>query len=157
MTISVTNHGFPLRTHSAEQSCNEGTKAPPPWSLAGGRSRRSQSDLGQMETEVIKALEKATDIPHKDLWIFKPGPNLVDERMAWAARRKTTRVEDVAYSLMGIFDVSLQTAYGEGRDRAFSRLIEAIMQGDDPSILNWTGEPLFHSSSRAFLVRQRTF
>ena len=110
----------------------------------------AENDKSQKETEVMKALEKATDIPHKDLWIFKPGPNLVDERMAWAARRKTTRVEDMAYSLMGIFDVSLQTAYGEGRDRAFSRLIEAIMQGGDPSILNWTGEPLFHSSSRAF-------
>ncbi|KAG0691891.1 hypothetical protein DFH29DRAFT_760517, partial [Suillus ampliporus] len=61
----------------------------------------------------------------------------VDKRMTWAAGRKTTRVEDVAYSLMGIFDVSLQIAYGEGGDRAFFRLIEAIMQAGDPSILNW--------------------
>lgn len=56
--------------------------------------------------------------------------------MTWAARRKTTRVEDVAYSLMGVFDVSLQIAYGEGGDRAFYRLIEAIMQASDPSVLN---------------------
>ncbi|OAX35513.1 hypothetical protein K503DRAFT_858570 [Rhizopogon vinicolor AM-OR11-026] len=110
---------------------------------------RNANDKSTKKTEIMQKLEIATGIPHKDLWIFQPGPVRVDERMTWAAKRKTTRVKDVAYSLMGMFDVSLQIAYGEGRDRAFSRLIEAIMQGDDPSILNWTGEPLLHNSSRA--------
>ncbi|OJA18946.1 hypothetical protein AZE42_10107 [Rhizopogon vesiculosus] len=110
---------------------------------------RAENDKSPKKTEVMKTLERATGIPHKDLWIFQPGPVRVDERMMWASRRKTTRVEDVAYSLMGVFDVSLQTAYGGG-DRAFCRLIEAIMQDGDPSILNWTGEPSFHSSSHAF-------
>ncbi|OJA14572.1 hypothetical protein AZE42_06368 [Rhizopogon vesiculosus] len=110
---------------------------------------RDANDKSPKKTEIMQKLEIATGIPHKDLWIFQPGPARVDERMTWAAKRKTTRVEDVAYSLMGMFDVSLQIAYGEGRDRAFSRLIEAIMQGGDPSVLNWTGEPLLHSSSRA--------
>ena len=71
--------------------------------------------------------------------------------MTWAAKRDTTRVEDVAYSLMGIFDVSLQIAYGEGGDRAFCRLIEAIMKAGDPSVLNWNwmSDPAEHHSSSA--------
>ncbi|KAJ8585781.1 hypothetical protein M405DRAFT_935812 [Rhizopogon salebrosus TDB-379] len=70
--------------------------------------------------------------------------------MTWAARRQTTKVEDVAYSLIGIFDVDLPTSYGEGGERAFGRLVEAIMQCGDPSVLNWTGEPLLYKSSRDF-------
>ncbi|KAG1723757.1 heterokaryon incompatibility protein-domain-containing protein, partial [Suillus lakei] len=104
-------------------------------------------------SDILRALEKATGIPSdaltSDLGEY---PMRVDERMAWAATRETTRVEDAAYSLMGIFDVSLQIAYGEGRDRAFCRLIEAIMQTGDPSVLNWNGGDCarHHSGSRAF-------
>ncbi|OAX36062.1 hypothetical protein K503DRAFT_330086 [Rhizopogon vinicolor AM-OR11-026] len=100
------------------------------------------------ETGVMKTLGRVTGIPLSDVWNFEPGPVRVDERMTWAARRKTTRVEDVAYSLMGIFNVSIQVAYGEGGDRAFGRLIEAIMQTGDPSVFNWTGEAAdYHPTS----------
>ncbi|KIN92723.1 hypothetical protein M404DRAFT_1009409, partial [Pisolithus tinctorius Marx 270] len=34
--------------------------------------------------------------------------------MSWAADRKTTRVEDRAYSLMGLFGVNMPMLYGEG-------------------------------------------
>ncbi|KAG2117601.1 hypothetical protein DEU56DRAFT_984829 [Suillus clintonianus] len=88
---------------------------------------------------LLRALEEATGIPH-DVLTSDLIPSLVrvDERMAWAAGRQTTRVEDAAYSLMGIFNVSLRIAYGEGRMRAFCRLIEAITRVGDPSVLNWT-------------------
>lgn len=109
-------------------------------------------------TEILQTLEKATGIPHNEIyWQFNPGPFKVDERMVWAARRKTTRVEDVAYSLMGIFDVSLQIAYGEGGDRAFCRLIEAIMQAGDPSVLNWKGIAAKHHTSDAIPRSPRSF
>ncbi|KAG1892775.1 heterokaryon incompatibility protein-domain-containing protein [Suillus subluteus] len=109
-------------------------------------------------TEILQTLEKATGVPHHEIyWQFNPGPSKVDERMAWAARRKTTRVEDVAYSLMGIFDVSLQIAYGEGGDRAFCRLIEAIMQAGDPSVLNWKGAAAKHHTSDAIPRSPRSF
>ena len=48
-------------------------------------------------------------------------------RMSWASKRKTTRVEDEAYCLMGLFGVSIPTNYGEGR-KAFIRLQYEIMQ-----------------------------
>ncbi|KAJ8587974.1 hypothetical protein M405DRAFT_741073, partial [Rhizopogon salebrosus TDB-379] len=100
-----------------------------------------QNDRSLERTAVMKTLERATGIPLSDLRRFFPGPVSVDKRMKWAAKRKTTRVEDVAYSLMGIFEVNLQIAYGEGGDLAFCRLIEAIMRGGDSSVTNWAGLP----------------
>jgi hypothetical protein len=50
----------------------------------------------------------------------------VDERMSWAARRKTTIKEDKAYCLLGIFGVFMPLIYGEGEDHAFLRLKEEV-------------------------------
>lgn len=61
----------------------------------------------------------------------------VAKRMSWAARRKTTRIEDQAYCLIGLFDVSMPMLYGECR-KAFLRLQEEIMkQSDDHSLFAW--------------------
>jgi hypothetical protein len=49
----------------------------------------------------------------------------VDERFSWAAKRITTRKEDRAYCLLGIFGVHLPPIYGE-EDNAFIRLEEQI-------------------------------
>ena len=42
------------------------------------------------------------------------GEFAVARRLSWAARRETTRVEDIAYCLEGIFDVTMPLLYGEG-------------------------------------------
>ena len=49
----------------------------------------------------------------------------VDERLRWAAKRKTTRQEDKAYCLLGILNVFMPLIYGEG-DYAFTRLKEEV-------------------------------
>ncbi|KAG1840726.1 heterokaryon incompatibility protein-domain-containing protein [Suillus subalutaceus] len=96
-----------------------------------------QDDDKEEDTPLMTVLQEVTGIPETELIDFEPVPQYIDKRMTWAAQRKTTRAEDVAYSLMGLFDVSLQIAYGEGGERAFGRLIEAIMQaGGDSSVLN---------------------
>jgi hypothetical protein len=69
------------------------------------------------------------------------GGNVTDvsvaKRMSWASKRVTTRVEDIAYCLLGIFEVSLPLLYGEGK-RAFTRLQEEIMKSsDDQSLFAW--------------------
>lgn len=57
--------------------------------------------------------------------------------MSWAAGRQTTRKEDIAYCLLGIFDIHMPTLYGEG-DRAFARLQEEIMKAiADSMLLSW--------------------
>jgi hypothetical protein len=61
----------------------------------------------------------------------------VAERMGWAANRDTTRLEDIAYSLLGIFQVHMPLLYGEGR-RAFIRLQEEIMKTtEDYTLFAW--------------------
>ncbi|KAN0084025.1 Heterokaryon incompatibility protein (HET) domain containing protein [Tylopilus felleus] len=63
------------------------------------------------------------------------------EIMSWASKRQTTRIEDRAYCLIGLFRISLTIAYGEGQ-RAFSRLVEAI-SAKNPSwdVFAWSGQP----------------
>jgi hypothetical protein len=57
--------------------------------------------------------------------------------MSWASQRNTSRIEDIAYSLLGIFDVNIPLIYGEGR-KAFQRLQEAIMlKTHDQSLFAW--------------------
>ena len=61
----------------------------------------------------------------------------VAERMRWAAEREATRVEDEAYSLLGIFGITMPTLYGEGR-HAFQRLQEEILQRiPDRTLFAW--------------------
>ncbi|OAX38253.1 WD40 repeat-like protein [Rhizopogon vinicolor AM-OR11-026] len=109
-----------------------------------------QEDDKEEDTPLMTVLEEVTGISETELQDFSPVPQHIDKRMTWAAQRRTTRAEDVAYSLMGIFDVSLQIAYGEGGERAFGRLIEALMHaGGDSSVLNWAGDPARHHVSRA--------
>ena len=50
----------------------------------------------------------------------------ISERMLWAEDRDTTRKEDKAYTLLGIFDVHMPLIYGEGSENAFKRLREEI-------------------------------
>jgi hypothetical protein len=45
----------------------------------------------------------------------------VAQRMSWASQRETTRTEDLAYCLLGIFGVNMPLLYGEG-SKAFLRL-----------------------------------
>lgn len=62
----------------------------------------------------------------------------VAERMSWAASRTTTRAEDMAYSLLGIFGINLPLLYGEGEEHAFLRLQQAILSSvEDYTIFAW--------------------
>ncbi|KAI0653290.1 hypothetical protein C8Q70DRAFT_1059452 [Cubamyces menziesii] len=71
----------------------------------------------------------------------------VARRMSWAQFRRTTRIEDEAYSLMGIFSVHIPAIYGEGRD-AFVRLEEEIMKCiPDQSLFVWGDVLPFHPGS----------
>ncbi|KAM6521734.1 hypothetical protein FALCPG4_011440 [Fusarium falciforme] len=74
------------------------------------------------------------------------GEFTVAERMSWASKRDTTREEDMAYCLLGIFDINIPLLYGEGR-RAFLRLQEEIMKREvDYSIFLWRST-VIHSTT----------
>ncbi|KAI9064955.1 HET-domain-containing protein [Trametes sanguinea] len=71
-------------------------------------------------------------------WTARLRANSLAKRMSWAARRVTTRPEDRAYSLMGIFGVHMSILYGEGGANAFRRLqLQIIRQSADQTIFAW--------------------
>lgn len=62
----------------------------------------------------------------------------VAQKMSWASKRETTREEDLAYCLLGLFGVNMPPLYGEG-EKAFLRLqLEILKMSDDESIFAWT-------------------
>ena len=85
-------------------------------------------------TSLEKLIHDVTDIP---IQILQGGPLSdvsVQQRRAWMQGRETTEPEDMAYSLIGIFDISMEFRYGEGKDKALERLEDAIERGK-PTIL----------------------
>jgi hypothetical protein len=71
-------------------------------------------------------IHEITGIAHSALQGAQLSQFSVDERLSWIARRQTKLEEDKAYSLLGIFDISMSLIYGEGREKAFKRLRKKI-------------------------------
>lgn len=95
------------------------------------------------EDHIMRPLAEATGI---DIGVLS-GDIVTQEvsvanRMRWASKRKTTRQEDMAYCLMGLFSVNMPLLYGEGRARSFIRLqIEILQATDDQTIFAWSAPP----------------
>jgi hypothetical protein len=82
---------------------------------------------------ILPMLETVTGISEKFLSKELPFSHAsVAARMSWATGRTTTRVEDRAYSLLGLFDIHMPLLYGE-REEAFQRLQEAIIRKSSDS------------------------
>ncbi|KAI0742952.1 heterokaryon incompatibility protein-domain-containing protein [Daedaleopsis nitida] len=80
------------------------------------------------KADLADKLHRITQIPATVLRLECPLSEMsVAQRMSWAANRQTTRVEDAAYCLMGLFGVNMPTLYGEGH-MAFQRLQEGIVR-----------------------------
>ncbi|KAH7374079.1 heterokaryon incompatibility protein-domain-containing protein [Cadophora sp. MPI-SDFR-AT-0126] len=96
------------------------------WSLIGDRS------------SLRHLVNQITGIPPDFLMQRRLSKASIAQRMSWAANRKTSREEDIAYCLLGIFDVNMPLLYGEGSEKAFRRLQEEIIkQSDDQTIFAW--------------------
>ncbi|KAG1877533.1 hypothetical protein F4604DRAFT_1758062 [Suillus subluteus] len=98
------------------------------------------------DPRVVKTISEVTSIDRTVLNQFVPGlrdvgSDEVKKRMSWLASRKTAKIEDMAYCMMGIFGVHMPVMYGE-RKNAFVRLQKEIMTlTDDLSLFDWVGEP----------------
>jgi hypothetical protein len=65
----------------------------------------------------------------------------ISRRMYWAAKRVTSKAEDMAYCLLGLFDIHMPLLYGEGPENAFLRLQKEILKtSDDQSLFAWRRE-----------------
>ena len=96
------------------------------WSYRGSKHNfvRIISDIARIPIEILQGQDALADYS-------------IAMRMSWAAHRQTTRVEDTAYCLLGIFDVNMPLKYSEGM-KAFRRLQEAIVKRrNDLTIFSW--------------------
>jgi hypothetical protein len=93
---------------------------------------KTPAGLTLVGQNLIPWLAKASGIPETYLLGTKVHYASVAARMSWASHRSATRVEDCAYSLMGLFGINMPMLYGEGT-AAFRRLQEEIMRNNDDS------------------------
>ena len=84
------------------------------------------SDVTGIESEVLLGVRSLEDC-------------CIAEKFSWASFRATSRIEDQAYCLLGLFGVNMPLLYGE-RKNAFKRLQEELIRTtSDRSILAWHG------------------
>ncbi|KAI6102096.1 hypothetical protein F5141DRAFT_256678 [Pisolithus sp. B1] len=103
----------------------------------------SKSDALDHKTDpaLLEELQNATGIAKLHLRNFYPGMDDARSRLHWASVRRTTRPEDIAYSLFGIFQVHLPIFYGESAQNALGRLLaEIVSRSGDVSVLDWVGK-----------------
>lgn len=90
-------------------------------------------------TDLKSIISKVTGIEEEYLTHRELQKASIAKRMSWAANREATRSEDIAYSLLGIFNIYMPLLYSEGQRKAFVRLQEEIMKtSSDHTILAWT-------------------
>ncbi|KAK1486997.1 HET domain-containing protein [Colletotrichum abscissum] len=104
------------------------------WNAIGSRFNLSRQI--QMRTSVNAEILRHNSSTHESIQDLLAGIP-VGRRMSWAADRKAKKEKDRAYSLLGIFGVSMPLRYGEG-NRAFIRLQEEIIkETNDMSLFAW--------------------
>ncbi|KAK3374669.1 HET-domain-containing protein [Podospora didyma] len=97
------------------------------WAFQGEKSSLSEelAEITKISKDVLQNKTPLTTVS-------------VAQRMSWASSRQTTREEDMAYCLLGIFDVQIPLLYGEGGPKAFLRLQEEIVKElNDLSLFAW--------------------
>jgi hypothetical protein len=97
-----------------------------------------------VKADLAPVIAHATGIDPNTVAGFYPVQrSSIARRMSWASQRKTSRPEDLAYCLLGIFDINMSMLYGEG-EKAFVRLQEEIIRkSDDHSIFAWSADPAY--------------
>ncbi|KAK2599591.1 hypothetical protein N8I77_011332 [Diaporthe amygdali] len=97
------------------------------WSEIASRSTMAQaiSETTRIDTEYLQGNRR-----------YKKAS--IAQKMSWVSRRVTTRVEDMAYCMLGIFEINMPLLYGEGT-KSFTRLQEEIIRhSNDQTIFCWT-------------------
>ncbi|KAL8846666.1 MAG: hypothetical protein Q9221_008252 [Calogaya cf. arnoldii] len=109
------------------------------WGLIGHKGLHgASSPLGR---SLERDISDVTGISEKHLlgqeYLSQPTIQCIAKKLSWVSKRKTTRVEDMAYCILGLCGVNMPLLYGEG-EMAFYRLqLEIIKNSDDDSIFAW--------------------
>jgi len=123
------------------------------WKEIGRLDLNVGKKLTPSETALLDGLTRITGIPKKVLVLSSTRGFSVAQKLSWASKRTTTRVEDMAYSLLGVLGVNMPLLYGEG-EKAFIRLQEEVLKvAIDHSLFAWTDDKASRSTYRGLLAR----
>lgn len=86
-----------------------------------------------------REIHEITQIPIEALRQAHFSEFSIEERLRWTAGRSTTKPEDKAYSLLGIFNIFLPLIYGEGEKHAFRRIYEEVRRQQFPTFNHASG------------------
>jgi hypothetical protein len=111
------------------------------------------SKIGSRNASLADLVSKNTGIDIEFLKGYTPVQRAcVAQKMSWLAKRTTTRPEDMAYCMLGLFEINMPLLYGEG-NRAFTRLQhEIIRTSNDHTIFCWTWTPSVPDSWTSLLA-----
>ncbi|KAI6881403.1 hypothetical protein KC360_g5392 [Hortaea werneckii] len=99
---------------------------------------RDSSKIEDSSVILLLAISRTSKVPFLCLQASSVKSFSIGERLSWSANRTTSRPEDVAYSLMGLLDVNMPLLYGEGKQKAFTRLqLELLKKSNDTSLFAW--------------------
>ncbi|EME42124.1 hypothetical protein DOTSEDRAFT_73029 [Dothistroma septosporum NZE10] len=98
------------------------------WEIIGhkGRIRKGMGNLVRSTNDLTDQIAEITGIRRPVLLDFSMSKNIpFEEKQGWVMHRQTTRQEDKAYCLLGIFNISMPLIYGEGR-KSFKRFLREV-------------------------------
>jgi hypothetical protein len=110
------------------------------WLPIGTRQTLSRpiSNLTSIDPDILHLKRSLDPNSHNSVHSLL-GRKSLAKRMSWATHRQTTRLEDQAYCLLGLFNVHMPLLYGEGLLNAFVRLqAEVLRQSTDQTLLLWS-------------------
>lgn len=95
---------------------------------------KSWRNIGTRASQA-SAVERLMGISRHDVDNFRDCS--IAKRLSWSSGRETTKVEDEAYCLLGLFGIQMPLQYGEGR-KAFKRFQQELMKKfDDETLFAW--------------------
>ncbi|KIK15331.1 hypothetical protein PISMIDRAFT_115314, partial [Pisolithus microcarpus 441] len=103
-------------------------------------------DNHKQSPEIMQELADAIKIPHGTITTFTPDDLAIREKLRLASTRNARYVEDVAYSLIGIFKSDIRPHYGEGADALGHLLEEIVTRFGEVTVLAWTGKSSSYNS-----------
>ncbi|KAJ8515633.1 hypothetical protein ONZ45_g6984 [Pleurotus djamor] len=110
----------------------------------------------EAKDSILREISFITGIPSDTLDSYRPSPIHAHTVFHWVNSRVTTRPEDIVYCLIGLLNVQMPIAYGEGMAQAFHRLqVECVRQVNNRSIfaINGDASPMNSMLSMSFPTR----
>ena len=113
------------------------------WKLYLNDMHANHKDSPAIKQELARAMRVAPET----ITSFRPDDLGVREKLRLASTRNATVVEDIAYSLIGIFSSDIAPRYGLGKT-ALGQLLENIVaRSGDVTVIAWTGKSLPYNSA----------